>query len=300
MAHRPPLPYHAPALSAPAQAMPAYPSPSSSNKPGQFGTRTNPKSRTAASDLLCRPVNDGSTVSVSGLPSSQSETHLRGLLSRFGAVLYLEIHPDSHNPGKCKGTARARYQTSSEALNAVRGLDGATLANRKICVKQVKDDAVALASSGATRYESKRPVAATQVKKLSASMPAQPPRKHKPTRSPHHTRSKAQSSSAPPLVPSAEPASRNRGSTGSGSTSSAGPLVVNGATYSRRPSRDESSASDDSGEEDMDERDDKSSEEDDDENEGHAPGEFVPTPSNLPLLQDYFAATEADNCCVLA
>ncbi|KAL2421067.1 hypothetical protein ABEF91_008022 [Exophiala dermatitidis] len=248
-----------------------------SSRAGQTGTSTrNPtklKSGSGTVDSLSRPVNDGSTVLLSGLPSCQSETHLRSILRRFGVVVYLEIHPDSRNPGKCKGTARARYKTMSEALAAARNLDGQTLAGRRIAVKQVNnDDAAAL--SAMTRHSqngSKRTMTTVaDARKPSASSASAPPllKQKSSNAKPLHksgsgssASSKALSSSAPPKLSSTGRPNDGRGSTststsngsgtskGSDTTSPVGPLVVNGATYSRRPSRkDDSSASDDSSE----------------------------------------------------
>ncbi|EXJ88604.1 hypothetical protein A1O1_05534 [Capronia coronata CBS 617.96] len=258
----PSLPYNVAAPYAPAQAVHAYHMPTTSSKTSTNGAGITHRVKSGTADVLSRPVEDGSTILLSGLPSSQSETQLRSLLRRYGAVIYLEIHPDSRNPGKCKGSARARYQTSSEALKAVRALDGATLGNRKICVKQVKDataaSSVSSGGSTTTRHESKR----GEMDRKKASATAPPLSKNDSSKSAH---SKPLSSSAPPKLSSVERPARNRGSTGSGSTSSAGPLVVNGATYSRRPSHDDSDGSDDSSEEDDLENEDESSDDEDDE-----------------------------------
>ncbi|KAI1622642.1 hypothetical protein EDD37DRAFT_482634 [Exophiala viscosa] len=95
---------------------------------------------TQAAAATSRTINDGSTIFISGLPHNQSEPQLRNLLKRYGSLIYLEIHPDSRNPGKVKGTARGRYRTPAESLHAVRNLDGAYLSDRKISVKQTKGD----------------------------------------------------------------------------------------------------------------------------------------------------------------
>ncbi|KAL2412710.1 hypothetical protein ABEF94_003775 [Exophiala dermatitidis] len=302
---------HAP----PVRAMPIHQATGTplSSRAGQTGTSTrNPtklKSGSGTVDSLSRPVNDGSTVLLSGLPSCQSETHLRSILRRFGVVVYLEIHPDSRNPGKCKGTARARYKTMSEALAAARNLDGQTLAGRRIAVKQVNnDDAAAL--SAMTRHSqngSKRTTTTVaDARKPSVSSASAPPllKQKSSNAKPLHesvsgsnASSKALSSSAPPKLSSTGRPNDGRGSTstststsngsgtskGSNSTSPVGPLVVNGATYSRRPSRkDDSSASDDSSEDetaesDEDEAADSSNDGDERECGYRGSGEFFPS-----------------------
>lgn len=88
-------------------------------------------------------IPNGSTIFLSGLPPDQPESQLRGLLKQYGPLVYLEIHPDGRNPAKAKGTARARYASSAEALSAVCGLDGAYLSKNKISVQQEKADQMA-------------------------------------------------------------------------------------------------------------------------------------------------------------
>ncbi|KAK4940525.1 hypothetical protein LTR10_019399 [Elasticomyces elasticus] len=178
----------------------------------------------AAAAAPSRTINDGSTVFISGLPHNQSEPQLRNLLKRYGSLIYLEIHPDSRNPGKVKGTARGRYRTPAEALHAVRNLDGAYLSDRKISVKQTKggsEDVVLLP----TDNRMAAPAAAPQKKKITP----------KPT-----TTSKQQ------------PAQRGRhvlrGSDSGSVSPSTGPLIVNGAR--RRSARNGMSSSDDDSSED--------------------------------------------------
>ncbi|KAL2444783.1 hypothetical protein ABEF95_017252 [Exophiala dermatitidis] len=193
--------------------------------------------------------------------------------------------------GKCKGTARARYKTMSEALSAARSLDGQTLAGRRIAVKQVNnDDAAALtAMARHTGSGSSKKTTTTVADARKGSVPstsAPPLLKQKSSNAqPLHkgvsgsSSSKALSSSAPPKLSSTGRPNAGRGSaststsngtsTGSGSTSPVGPLVVNGATYSRRPSRkDDTSGSDDSSEDETAESEDDEDQEAGSSNDG--------------------------------
>ncbi|EXJ56593.1 hypothetical protein A1O7_06937 [Cladophialophora yegresii CBS 114405] len=176
------------------------------------------------------------------LPYYQSESELCSLLKRYGNVLYLEIHPDHCNPGKNKGTARAMYRTLSEALSAVRGLDGHILRDRKISVKQERNE-----PSGPARP--RRPLHTPQD---SASSSASKQKKNvefssaasgaKSKRSRDAVRGPSRASDRP---------QRSISSTGSG------PLVVNGAAAQRGSQAAASSRdSDDSSEEDSDSDDD--------------------------------------------
>ncbi|ETI26379.1 hypothetical protein G647_03156 [Cladophialophora carrionii CBS 160.54] len=170
------------------------------------------------SPLPPRIINDGTTIFLSSLPYYQSESELRSLLKRYGNVLYLEIHPDHRNPGKNKGTARARYKTLSEALSAVRGLDGHILRDRKISVKQERNELLGqpgprrplhVAEYGASSSVSK------QKKNVEFSSPASGA-KTKKSRDAVREPSRASDRSQ-----------RSISSTGSG------PLVVNGASAQR-------------------------------------------------------------------
>ncbi|KAJ9615314.1 hypothetical protein H2200_001389 [Cladophialophora chaetospira] len=179
------------------------------------------------SSIPPRPVNDGTTIFLSGLPYYQSENDLRSLLKRYGNVIYLEIHPDSRNPGKNKGTARARYKSSSEALDAVRNLDGKYLHDRKISVKQERDDPAARSpASGISR----RPLLETRNPSTSKT--------NKNVNFSSSTKSKR-------FQETAKVASRTNDRS-KGSTSPTGPLVVNGARTpaARRGSRGAVSESD--------------------------------------------------------
>lgn len=280
------LSYQSTASYGPVQALHPYRLPTSSNKPAVSGSRTPHKAKSGSSvaEFASRTGNDSTTILLSGLPSSQSEAELRSLLRCYGAVIYLEIPPESRNPGKCKGTARVRYETLSEALKAVRALDGASLSNRKICVKQIRDGAAVSSSSpppssstpSSARHDAKRTVVET--KKVSVSAP--PLREHNSSQAAHNI---PLSSSAPPKLSSTQRASsaRNRGSTGNAATSPIGPLVVNGATYSRRLSQGNSDASDDSSEEDSVQSEEGSSdhEQEEEEHGTNAPGKFIYVPS---------------------
>ncbi|OQU94020.1 RNA recognition motif aka RRM, RBD, or RNP domain-containing protein isoform 2 [Cladophialophora immunda] len=220
----------------------APPTPYSTHFPSD--SRRPPSSPTAP--LPVRRVNDGSKIFISGLPYYQSESELRGLLKRYGHVIYLEIHPDSRNPGKNKGTARARYKSASEALSAVRDLDGRYLSNRKISVKQEKDEPSTTtttttknSSSGSSRsdlQETKNGSGSSKQKKSAAfSSKASSSKSRRRTAAPVKEPARGQSR-----------ANRQRSSYSSGSTSPTGPLVVNGASRSstRRGSWGEESTED--------------------------------------------------------
>jgi RNA recognition motif-containing protein len=216
------------------------------------------------SSLPLRPINDGTTVFLSGLPFYQSESELRSLLKRYGNVLYLEIHPDRRNPGKNKGTARARYKTLSEALSAVRGLDGQLLRDRKISVKQERDDA-----SGPTGP--RRPL---QAGKDSPGSTASPPQQQKKNVGVPSAASDSKSKKS--RVVDRGPSRASERSQGSTSSTASGPLVVNGASAQRgiqgaASSRD----SDASSEEDS--EDDENSEASSDEDEEEGVQEVRPT-----------------------
>ena len=128
-AHQPYLPNSVLAVAAPSVA-PLY--------GAHYSSKSGANPLFPTSSLPIGSVNDGTTIFLSGLAYYQTENKLRGVLKRYGHVIYLEIHPDSRNPGRNKGTARARYESSSDALSAVRDLDGQYLQNRKISVKQEK------------------------------------------------------------------------------------------------------------------------------------------------------------------
>ncbi|KIW83187.1 hypothetical protein Z517_02432 [Fonsecaea pedrosoi CBS 271.37] len=223
--------------------------PSTMAPPVSYSTRFNgdsarPPSPPSAPPLV-RRGNDGSKIFISGLPYYQSESELRDLLRRYGNVFYLEIHPDSRNPGKNKGTARARYKTPTEALSAVRDLDGRYLSNRKISVKQEKDEPILTAAAGSSSSgsgSSRRRWQETQGGSGSSTQ-------KKSGVSSKTTSSKTKRHTAVPSKETArEPfrAARKRSGHSSGSTSPTGPLVVNGARCSsaRRGSWDEKSADD--------------------------------------------------------
>ena len=197
----------------------------------------------STSSISVRPINDGATVFLSGLPYYQSESELRTLLKRFGSIVYLEIHPDSRNPGKNKGTARARYRTSSEALTAVRDLDGRYLRDRKISVKQERDDPSMTATSRRPLRETRTGIISTSKQKKNVAF-----------------------SSAATNMKSYQQQDSSRGPSrasdrSSGAGSPTGPLVVNGARNppARRASRGAVSESDS----------DDSSEDDDSDSDSH-------------------------------
>lgn len=226
--------------------------------------------------LACRPVDQNSVVFISGLPCSQSEAQLRRLLKRYGALVYLEIHPDSRHPGRDRGTARARYKTPSEALDAVRGLDGVYMDDRKISVTQTQDETLSSSTASHAR-DPERSVAGTKRAAMGSMSSTLQKRKLQ------STKTKVESVSRPETARHSAPSEQGRvGSdqASSGSTSpSTGPLVVNGATglTSRRGSRDEKSLSDDSNDDETDESesDDGDSEEvDDDDDDDDAAGEL--------------------------
>ncbi|OAP63923.1 hypothetical protein AYL99_03150 [Fonsecaea erecta] len=191
-----------------------------------------------------RRANDGSKIFISGLPYYQSESELRGILKRYGSVIYLEIHPDSRNPGKNKGTARARYKSPAEALVAVRDLDGRYLSNRKISVKQEKDEPSMTTASKASSSGSSR--SAMQETKSGSSSSKQ--KKIGGCASKTSSSKSRRSVTASVKEAARGPSRSNRDRTGysSGSTSPQGPLVVNGARRSstRRGSWGEKSADD--------------------------------------------------------
>ncbi|KIW65076.1 hypothetical protein PV04_07360 [Phialophora macrospora] len=218
-----------------------------------FPTKAGPVPVSPTSSLPLRPINDGTTVFLSGLPFYQSESELRSLLKRYGNVLYLEIHPDRRNPGKNKGTARARYKTLSEALSAVRGLDGQLLRDRKISVKQERDDAPGPAGPRRSLHAAKDSVGSTapkpkpNVEFSSAASGARSKKSRDASRGPSRANERSQ---------------RSTSSTG------LGPLVVNGASAQRgvqgaSSSRDSDPSSDDDS--DGDEDSEASSDADDDE-----------------------------------
>ncbi|KAH0842227.1 hypothetical protein FOPE_07554 [Fonsecaea pedrosoi] len=217
--------------------------------PVSYSTRFNgdsarPPSPPSAAPLV-RRGNDGSKIFISGLPYYQSESELRDLLRRYGNVFYLEIHPDSRNPGKNKGTARARYKTPTEALSAVRDLDGRYLSNRKISVKQEKDEPILTAAAGSSSSGSGSSRRRWQETQCGSGSSAQ----KKSVVSSKITSSKTKRHTAVPSKETARDpsrAARKRSGHSSGSTSPTGPLVVNGARCSstRRGSWDEKSADD--------------------------------------------------------
>ena len=205
------------------RAGPVYPPSVTASRPSRINTQKPSGSARAASGR----INNSSIIFMSGLPPNQSEKQLRSLLKQYGPLVYLEIHPDGRNPAKAKGTARARYASSAEALSAVRGLDGAYLAKNKISVQQEKADKIA-----SLRPESKTTTLASIAteKKTDQVKPIQ-------------VTSNLSQQVRPPR------ASTEKGSTGSTSPTT-GPLIVNGARGSRirRSSRDAKSLGDDSSE----------------------------------------------------
>ncbi len=290
-AHMQDLPYHCqvPTLYANPVVAPvsAYPTATTAvPRTGHPNTRTTATlGRADATGRVRVPpsVDDGSIVLVSGLPSSQSESQLRGLFKRYGTLVYLEIHPDSHNLSKGRGTARARYKTTSEALDAVRGLDGSYLANRKINVRQAQGGSV-LQSVSAVPFEqeSKRStVEVTKATTTSSAPPAVQKKNHnnqKTKRTSSKTGRTGISSSTPPqsssfsqrrqaTAPTYDESERHSDRSSNGSTSpTSGPLVVNGATGSkRRPAHDESKSWRDNESSDDDETDDSESSDDGDD-----------------------------------
>ncbi|KIW51307.1 hypothetical protein, variant 2 [Exophiala xenobiotica] len=205
------------------RAGPVYPPSVTAARPSRINTQKPSGSAGAASGR----INNGSTIFMSGLPPNQSEKQLRSLLKQYGPLVYLEIHPDGRNPAKAKGTARARYASSAEALSAVRGLDGAYLSKSKICVQQERADKIA-----SLRPESKTTTLDSVAiqKKTDQIKPIQ-------------ATSNLSQQVHPPRT------STDKGSTGSTSPTT-GPLIVNGARGSRirRSSRDAKSSGDDSSE----------------------------------------------------
>lgn len=217
----------------------------------------------SALSLPVRPFNDGTTIFLSGLPYYQTENELRGLLKRFGNLTYLEIHPDKRNPGKNKGTARARYKTSSEALDAVRGLDNKTLRERKISVKLERDDPSLTPSTRGSTSASVRKSQPSQRSKESGATnaaPKQPPQKKNVAFS--STKSSATKSKSKKKESISKGGGSRSGGKSGPSNATHGPLVVNGA---RRPSstriEESSDDSDNSSDEDKDGSDDHSADE---------------------------------------
>ncbi|KEF63816.1 uncharacterized protein A1O9_01794 [Exophiala aquamarina CBS 119918] len=216
-----------------------YPASPRHYTPGYSTTTTSLSSATSKS----RSTNDGTTIFLSGLPYYQSETELRGTLQSYGPLVYLEIHPDSRKLGKGKGTARARFQTSHQALNAIRGLDGLCLGGRKISVKQAKEDGT------------------TSTTMLSAKAVSD---NHRPVPSPTLQKKTKPSKSRGPA--SSAPSDKSGNTGGHHSSNNAGPLVVNGARNSAaswRNSRGRASESDESSEESSNESSEDSSEDED-------------------------------------
>lgn len=140
-------PIYSPSISSLPQSFPSrsrYP-PASMPPPSPYtgypiSSRSKPTLSSSTIHVPIRPIDFGSTIFIAGLSYSQSEPQLRDLLQEYGSVNYLEIHPDSRQPGKFKGTARARFKTHTEALNAIRGLDGQYLGSHKISVQQAKEE----------------------------------------------------------------------------------------------------------------------------------------------------------------
>lgn len=194
-----------------------------------------------------RPVNDGTSIFLSGLPYYQSEIALRNTLRTYGHLTYLEIHPDSRKLGKGKGTARARFQTPHQALTAIRGLDGLSMGGRKISVKLAKED------GGAYPPTISKPV-------------SEPRGTHNPLSSQKkgHKRSKSRGPVASSTSPSIDKSHGN-----SHQSPNTGPLVVNGARSSGswRNSRDAASESDESSEDSSSESSDDSSDDEEDDDE---------------------------------
>ncbi|KAK5292123.1 hypothetical protein LTR43_005395 [Exophiala xenobiotica] len=204
------------------RAAPVYPPSVTAARPSRINTQKPSGSTRAASGR----INNGSTIFMSGLPPNQSERQLRSLLKQYGPLVYLEIHPDGRNPAKARGTARARYSSSAEALSAVRGLDGAYLSKNKISVQQEKADKIAsLAPESKTTT-----LASVAIQKSDQAK---------------SIRVTTNLSQQVPLPK----AGSDKGSTGSTSPTT-GPLIVNGARGSRtrRSSRDAKSLGDDSSE----------------------------------------------------
>ena len=231
----------APIMSYTSSAQPYLPStahaqstaPSAHYRPQQHGKNGPPPPST--SSLPVRQINDGTTILLSGLHSNQSENELRNLLRRFGEVVYLEIHPDSRNPSKTKGSARARYHTSSDAIAAVRDLDGKYLRDRKINVKQERDEQPLMTTHSRSSLRETRngngPSTKSQKKIAILSSNSSSAKSHRP-----QDCSKGS----------------GRGTERSGGTakSTAGPLVVNGARKSESRHVRYSHHSDDSSEDD--------------------------------------------------
>lgn len=201
-----------------------------------------------------RSNSDGTTIFLSGLPYYQSETELRGTLQSYGPLAYLEIHPDSRNLGMGKGTARARFQTSHQALNAIRGLDGLCLGGRKISVKQAKDDVT---------------IAATMVSSKTA------PDTHRLVLSPLLQNQTKWSKSRGPVSTSAQ-ADRSSNVAGHRSSNNTGPLVVNGARSSAAPSwrRNSQAGANESDESSNEESSNESSEDSSDDEEEDEDGKY--------------------------
>lgn len=207
-----------------------YPTSPPSNYAPNYSATTTSSSTTGKSRL----ANDATTIFLSGLPYYQSETELRSTLRAYGHLVYLEIHPDNRKVGRGKGTARARFQTSLQALNAIRGLDGVCLGGRKISVKQAKDDGTLAMTSSKAASDSRTVINPVSQKKTKRS------KTHGPA------------------------ASAQLDKNNVGHTSNTGPLVVNGARNSAswRNSRDERSESDESSDASSQEDSDESSDED--------------------------------------
>jgi RNA recognition motif-containing protein len=235
------------------QMPPTYSTPSvrgySTSPPSNYAPNYSATTTSSATAGKFRAANDATTIFLSGLPRDQSETELRSTLRAHGHLVYLEIHPDRRKLGRGKGTARARFQTPLQALNAIRGLDGLRLGGRKISAKQAKDvDTLSMRSSRTVpdNRAVTRPVSEGKRNRGKA---------HRPIAS-----AQVDTSNIDP-------------------TSNTGPLVVNGATNSTswRNSRDEPNESDDNSEESSQESSEESSDEDEEEenyNKNH--GMFAP------------------------
>jgi RNA recognition motif-containing protein len=215
---------------------PSIPSNASSRYTPLHSSKSSHGSISFPSTLPLRPPVEDATIFISGLDDRQEESHLWKVLKQYGQIVYLEIHFDTHNPGKNMGTARARYQTSSEATLSVSYLDGKELGGRKITVTKFRDGALPPTIPRSSNVDtSQRPLfearnSSTKQKKSVAF-------------SPGDSRSKR---------PQQDPkcSSKVRGERSDDSIAIRGPLVVNGA--GRRGSQSERSevGSDDSSEED--------------------------------------------------
>jgi RNA recognition motif-containing protein len=79
-----------------------------------------------------RHTEGGSTLFVDGLPASFTHEQLRELFAAVGTVLWSRIVADAD--GRCSGFAYVDMETSDEAQNAAKRLDGYKIAGSSLAV----------------------------------------------------------------------------------------------------------------------------------------------------------------------